>query len=91
VPKATADFMAIAQVPITAAAFGAPVTAAAWKTKPSYAVVATNDRMINPVLERSMYTRSRAVMIELPASHAVYLSQAARVAKLIEQAATAAN
>ncbi len=90
-PKATADFMAISQVPITGAAFGAPVTVAAWKAKPSYAVVATNDRMINPALERTMYKRSNATTIELPGAHTVYVSQAERVAKLIEQAAAAAN
>ncbi|UAK26271.1 alpha/beta fold hydrolase [Sphingomonas nostoxanthinifaciens] len=90
-PKATAAFMAISQVPITASAFGAPVSVAAWKSKPSYAAVAVNDRMINPDLERSMYARSHATTIELPGAHTIYVSQAQSVAKLIEKAAAAAN
>lgn len=90
-PKATADFMAVSQVPIAAAVFGAPVSQVAWKVKPTYAIVSTSDRMINPDLQRSMYARSKAKTIELPAAHTVYISQADRVAKVIEQAAAGAN
>jgi len=85
-PKATAQFMAISQVPISTEAFGAKATAAAWKTKPSFAVVAKQDRMINPELERFMTTRAKSQTIELPGSHALYVSHAAEVAKLIEKA-----
>jgi hypothetical protein len=49
--------------------------------------VATHDRAINPDLERSMYQRSHSVVIELPSSHAVYMSHPAEVAALIEKAA----
>ena len=62
-------------------------TSPAWKTKPSFAVLATQDRSINPELERFMYRRSRATVIELPSSHAVYMSHPAEVAALIEKAA----
>jgi hypothetical protein len=50
-------------------------------------VVATHDRAINPDLERSMYRRSRATVIELPSSHAVYLTHPAEVTALIEKTA----
>jgi pimeloyl-ACP methyl ester carboxylesterase len=89
-PAAEARFMAISQVPINASTFGTPITAPAWKTKPSYGVVATQDRMINPDLERSMYKRAGAKVTEIKGSHAVFLSQPRAVANVIEQAARGA-
>jgi pimeloyl-ACP methyl ester carboxylesterase len=86
-PAAEASFMARSQVGLSVKAATAGATAPAWKTKPSFAVVATQDRAINPDLERSMYQRSHAVVIELPSSHAVYMSHPAEVAALIEKAA----
>ena len=59
----------------------------AWKSKPSYAIVATQDKAINPDLERSMYKRSGAKVTEIAASHVVYMSHPAEVAAVIEQAA----
>jgi pimeloyl-ACP methyl ester carboxylesterase len=91
VPRPLSRFMAISQVPISVEAFGAKATAAAWSKKPSYAVVAQQDRMINPELERFMTGRAKSKTIELPGSHAVFLSHAKEVAALIEQAATAAE
>jgi pimeloyl-ACP methyl ester carboxylesterase len=76
-------------VPIAAEIFGAKATAAAWKQKPSYAVIAKQDRMINPDLERFMATRAKSEMIELPGSHAIFLSHPKEVAALIEKAAKA--
>ena len=90
-PKPLAEFMAISQVPISTAAFGAKATAAAWSRKPSYAVVAKQDRMINPELERFMTSRAKSETIELPGSHALYVSHAKEVAALIEKAANAAE
>ena len=66
-------------------------TVAAWKQRPSYAVIATQDRMINPDLERFMAKRAQSQVIELPGSHAIFLSHAREVAALIEKAATAAK
>ncbi|HKC15709.1 MAG TPA: alpha/beta hydrolase [Steroidobacteraceae bacterium] len=86
-PKPFAHFMAISQVPISMEAFGAKATAAAWSNKPSFAVVAKQDRMINPDLERFMASRAKSDTIELPGSHAVYVSHAKEVAALIEKAA----
>jgi pimeloyl-ACP methyl ester carboxylesterase len=67
----------------------APVTAAAWRQKKSWALVATHDRNINPDLERSMAKRAGSETIEVPASHAVYISKPNEVAGLIERAARA--
>ena len=60
---------------------------ATWKDKPSYAVVAKDDRMINPDLERFMSKRAKSKTIELPGSHAIFLSHPSEVAALIEMAA----
>ncbi|RZF64824.1 alpha/beta hydrolase [Sphingomonas populi] len=86
-PAAQADFMARSQVFLSVKAASATATVPAWKSKPSFAIVATKDRAINPELERSMYKRSHADTIEIAASHAVYVSQPAAVAALIEKAA----
>jgi len=86
-PAAEASFMARSQVGLSIKAATTGATSPAWKTKPSFAVVATQDRAINPDLERSMYQRSHAAVIELASSHAVYISHPAEVAALIEKAA----
>ena len=91
VPKPLARFMAISQVPISVEAFGAKASGAAWSKKPSYAVVAQQDRMINPDLERFMTGRAKSETIELPGSHAVFVSHPKEVAALIEKAAKAAQ
>jgi pimeloyl-ACP methyl ester carboxylesterase len=90
-PKPLAHFMAISQVPVAKEALDAKATVAAWKDKPSYAIVATQDRMINPDLERFMAKRAQSQVIELPSSHAVFLAHAREVASLIEKAAAAAK
>jgi pimeloyl-ACP methyl ester carboxylesterase len=90
-PKSVSHFMAISQVPISVEAFQAKATAAAWSSKPSYAVVAKQDRMINPDLERFMTARAKSHTLELPGSHAVFLSHPKEVAALIEKAAKEAD
>jgi pimeloyl-ACP methyl ester carboxylesterase len=90
-PKSVSRFMAISQVPVAAEALHAKATVAAWKHKPSYAVIPMQDRMINPDLERFMTKRAHSRVIELPGSHAIFLSHAPEVAALIEKAATAAE
>lgn len=87
VPATEAKFMAISQVMPAAQSFGVPITTPAWKTKPSWAVVATADRAINPDLERFMTKRAGSTTVEMNASHVAYISHPAEVAKLIEQAA----
>jgi len=88
-PKALTQFMAISQVPISTEAFGAKATVAAWSEKPSYAVVAKQDRMINPDLERFMTGRASSQTIEIPGSHAIFVSHPKEVVELIERAAKA--
>ena len=78
-------------MPASGKAFGTPITAPAWKSKPSYGIVATEDRMINPELERTMYTRAHARITEIKGSHAVFISQPRAVANVIEEAARAAQ
>lgn len=91
VPESVTHFMSIAQVPIAASSFDATVKATAWSQKPSYAVVSTGDRMINPELERFMSRRAKSETIELRGSHAIFLSHPKEVAALIEKAAAAAE
>jgi pimeloyl-ACP methyl ester carboxylesterase len=90
-PAARADYMAHAQMPVAAAAFDARVKVAAWRDKPSYGIIATEDRALNPKLARRMYARSGAKITEIKGSHLVYISQPAAVAKVIETAARAAG
>jgi len=90
-PKEVARFMAVSQVPVASEALHAKATVAAWKQKPSYAVIPMQDRMINPDLERFMTKRAESEVIELPGSHAIFLSHAREVAALIEKAAAAAK
>src|ERR1700719_4575508 len=89
-PPAEAKFMAHSQAMLAKAAGGAPVTTAAWHQKKSWALVATRDHNINPDLERKMAKRAGSETIEVPASHAVYLSKPKEVAGLIERAAKGA-
>jgi pimeloyl-ACP methyl ester carboxylesterase len=86
-PPAQAKYMANAQMPVAVAAFDAPVSVAAWRDKPSYGIVATADRALNPMLARWMYKRSGAKMTEIKASHLVYISHPGEVASVIESAA----
>jgi pimeloyl-ACP methyl ester carboxylesterase len=86
-PAKEASFMAISQVPISVTAFGTPITEAAWHNKPSWYAVATEDRMINPDLERFMAKRAGSTTVEVKGSHSIFMSQPQAIAKLIEQAA----
>ena len=86
VDAVTAKWVAAAQVPISLDCWNAKVTKAAWKTKPSYYVVAKNDQMIPPDAERMFAKRMGAVTIELPSSHAVMLSHPKEVTAFILKA-----
>ncbi len=81
--------MAHSQMMLAKATGGAPVTTAAWHRKKSWALVASRDHTINPDLERRMAKRAGSVTIEVPASHAVYMSKPKDAARLIERAAKA--
>jgi pimeloyl-ACP methyl ester carboxylesterase len=86
-PKDKAEFMAISQVPISTDAFTHKITNPAWKTKPTWYMVATEDRSINPEQERMMAKRAHATTVEVKASHVAYMSHPKETAKLIEEAA----
>jgi pimeloyl-ACP methyl ester carboxylesterase len=88
VERHKAQFMAAAQVPLGLQTFAEKVTTAAWKSKPSYFIISSDDRMIPPADEKMMATRARSVQFEFKASHAVYISRPADVAKVIEKAAS---
>jgi pimeloyl-ACP methyl ester carboxylesterase len=91
VPPAVSHFMAESQVPISTDAFTHKVTNPAWKSKPTWYMVATADRSINPDQERMMAKRAHAKTVEANgASHAAYMSHPKETAKLIEEAATSA-
>ena len=81
--------MARSQPMLAGAAGGAPVTAAAWREKRSWAVIASNDRNINPDLERRLAKRAGCETIEVAGSHAVYQSKPKEVAHVIARAAKA--
>ncbi len=87
VDPATAQFMADSQVPWGVSALAGKVTVPAWKSKPSYYLVASDDHMIPPPAQRAMAKRAGATVVEIHGSHAVYVSKPADVARLIEQAA----
>jgi pimeloyl-ACP methyl ester carboxylesterase len=90
-PPGKAEFMANSQVPWGVDALNGAVTNPAWKAKPSFYLVATDDRMIPPVAQRSMARRAGATIAETAGSHAVYVSKPKDVVALIEQGAKAAN
>ncbi|MGC4038502.1 MAG: alpha/beta hydrolase [Chitinophagaceae bacterium] len=91
IPKEKADFMYASQGAIAVKSFVTPLTQAAWKTKPSYAIVATEDKSINPLIERTMYKRAGSVVTELKGSHVIFISKPKEVAAVIEAAAKAAG
>lgn len=90
VPPAKAAFMAVSQVLFSKDSFTTPVTTPAWKSKPSWYMVATQDRSINPDNERKMAKRMNAKTVEVNASHCAYISRPNETAKLIEEAAVPA-
>jgi pimeloyl-ACP methyl ester carboxylesterase len=82
-----AHFWAVSEVPATVAAFGGSPSEIAWRQHPSYAIVATDDRVISPDLQRWMAKRAGSTVTEIKASHAVEISHPDEVAKVIEDAA----
>src|SRR5712672_330192 len=91
VPAPDAQFMADSEQQLAQKAMGAPLSVAAWRNKPSYAILTTQDRVVSPELQRWMYQRSGAKVTEVSASHAVFVSQPAAVAQVIEAAAKQEN
>jgi pimeloyl-ACP methyl ester carboxylesterase len=86
-----AGFMADSQVPWGVGALSGTISEPAWRSKPSWYLVATEDRMIPPPAQRSMAGRAGSKVSEVQGSHSVYISQASAVADLIEKAALGVN
>ena len=88
-PEATAEFMARSQMPILGAAFSTKLTVAAWRDKPSYSIIATEDRELDAALARRMANRAGSKVTVLTGSHLIYISHPRAVARVIETAARA--
>ena len=87
----TAAFMADSQVPWGIEALSGTISEPAWKTKPSWYLIATDDKMIPPAAQRFMSKRAGSTVVEVAGSHAIYVSQPMAVAALIAKAAKEAK
>lgn len=85
--KEEAEFMYASHGAFYAQCFVTPITDAAWRNKPTYGIVATEDKSILPEIQHNMYRRSDTQVTEIKGSHAVYVSQPEKVASVIAQAA----
>ncbi|ATB36361.1 hydrolase [Cystobacter fuscus] len=86
-PREQAEFMARSQMPTSLRAMSTPIVNPAWKTKPSWMLVSTEDKIIHPELQRMYAARAHSHKVEVKGSHAVYVSHPKEVAALIEDAA----
>ncbi|QHS58178.1 alpha/beta hydrolase [Chitinophaga agri] len=84
---AKSDFMYDSQIPLTVTAFTDKVSVAAWKTKPTYAILPTDDGTVNPVLEHKMYDRAKASVTEVTGGHTFFMNDPESVVKVIVAAA----
>jgi pimeloyl-ACP methyl ester carboxylesterase len=89
-PESEAEFMADSQVPWGVEALGGVVSEPAWRIRPSWYLVATDDRMIPPPAQRAMSERAGATVVEHAGSHSIYVSQPQATAELIKDAARSA-
>jgi pimeloyl-ACP methyl ester carboxylesterase len=87
ISKEEADFMFASQGAFYAKGFITPITNAAWRDKPAYGLVATEDKSIAPEIQHKMYLRSNAAITEIKGSHVIYMSQPEAVAEAIMKAA----
>lgn len=88
ISKEEAKFMYASQGAFYARGFVTPITHAAWRDKPAFACIATEDKSIAPEIQHAMYGRSNTKATEVKGSHVIYMSQPSVVAGVIEQAAT---
>lgn len=87
VPKDLADFMYASQGSFFGKCFVDPIPHAAWRDKPTFGCIATEDKSINPDIQRAMYKRSNTKAVEVKGSHVIFMSQPDAVAKVVEEAA----
>jgi pimeloyl-ACP methyl ester carboxylesterase len=88
-PQTTATFMAAAQMPLAAGILATKVTAAAWHDKPSYAVIGTSDRALDPKMAQAMARRAGSKVTLVAGSHALLITKAPVVARMVEAATRA--
>ena len=91
ISKEEAEFMFASQGAFYAKGFVTPITNAAWRDKPTYGLVATEDKSIAPEIQRNMYKRSNTKVTEIKGSHVIYMSQPDAVAEVIIEAAVNAS
>jgi pimeloyl-ACP methyl ester carboxylesterase len=91
ISKEEADFMYASQGAFYAKGFVTPITHAAWRDKPAYALVATEDKSIAPEIQHAMYKRSNTKVTEVKGSHVIFMSQPEKVASVVIEAATKAT
>ncbi|NML60996.1 alpha/beta hydrolase [Massilia sp. RP-1-19] len=89
IPPNRTNFLSVSQPRVSPASLATPSWEAAWRTKPTYAIVATEDRIINPELQRWMYKRAGSKVTEIKASHALNLAKPEEVEDVIKKAAQA--
>ncbi|MDR3713505.1 MAG: alpha/beta hydrolase [Puia sp.] len=87
IPKEEAEFMYASQGAFYAKGFTTPITHAAWRDKPAFACIATEDKSIAPEIQRAMYKRSNTRSADVKGSHVIFMSQPEAVAGVIEEAA----
>jgi pimeloyl-ACP methyl ester carboxylesterase len=87
VAKEKAEFMADSQVPWGVEALSGSISVPAWKNKPSWYLIATDDKMIPPPAQQFMSKRAGSTVVEAKGSHAVYVSKPEAVAAIIDKAA----
>lgn len=90
-PAELAEFMARAQIPASVKLNNAVITTPAWRVKPSWYMVASDDRTINPALERMYAARANSHTVEVKGAHTIFISRAKEVAAMIEEAARTAG
>jgi pimeloyl-ACP methyl ester carboxylesterase len=91
ISREEAEFMYASQGAFYAKGFATPITRAAWREKPAYAVVATEDKSIDPEIQRNMYKRSNTRVTEVKGSHVVFMSQPEAVGQVIVDASVNAS
>jgi len=91
IPADEAEFMYASQGAFAGKCFVSPITHAAWKDKPTYGLVATEDKSINPDIQRNMYKRSNTKLTDVKGSHVIFMSQPEAVAKIVIEAAVAVS
>lgn len=91
ISKEEADFMYASQGAFYAKGFVSQITDAAWRHKPAYGLIATEDKSINPDIQRAMYSRSNTQVTEVKGSHVIFMSQPGTVARVIIEAAEKAS